>query len=130
APPARPQAHTRGVASGDPTCAGTKGWTLRVLVTGAGGFVGGHLRSALERRGHEVVPVFSPRHATSERLAVDLADADAAARAVADARPDAVIHLAARARPAGLESFQALRSEEHTSELQSRGHLVCRLLLE
>src|SRR5690625_6990285 len=24
----------------------------------------------------------------------------------------------------------ALRSQEHTSELQSRGHLVCRLLLE
>src|SRR5690625_7051247 len=29
-----------------------------------------------------------------------------------------------RSRPA------AARSEEHTSELQSRGHLVCRLLLE
>src|SRR5690625_6797974 len=29
----------------------------------------------------------------------------------------------------GLESF-GFRSEEHTSELQSRGHLVCRLLLE
>src|SRR5690625_7203207 len=28
-------------------------------------------------------------------------------------------------QPDGLE-----RSEEHTSELQSRGHLVCRLLLE
>src|SRR5690625_7100190 len=26
--------------------------------------------------------------------------------------------------------FEAQRSEEHTSELQSRGHLVCRLLLE
>src|SRR5207253_4368246 len=25
---------------------------------------------------------------------------------------------------------EQLRSEEHTSELQSRGHLVCRLLLE
>src|SRR5437870_8715054 len=25
---------------------------------------------------------------------------------------------------------RAVRSEEHTSELQSRGHLVCRLLLE
>src|SRR5690625_922510 len=25
---------------------------------------------------------------------------------------------------------EALRSEDHTSELQSRGHLVCRLLLE
>src|SRR5690625_6392861 len=28
------------------------------------------------------------------------------------------------------ESFKFLRSEEHTSELQSRGHLVCRLLPE
>src|SRR5690625_5758034 len=27
-------------------------------------------------------------------------------------------------------TFVGLRSEEHTSELQSRGHLVCRLLLE
>src|SRR5690625_6429038 len=27
-------------------------------------------------------------------------------------------------------AFAAGRSEEHTSELQSRGHLVCRLLLE
>src|SRR5690625_7479006 len=27
-------------------------------------------------------------------------------------------------------SAQRRRSEEHTSELQSRGHLVCRLLLE
>src|SRR5690625_6304547 len=26
--------------------------------------------------------------------------------------------------------FLAVRSEAHTSELQSRGHLVCRLLLE
>src|SRR5690625_6964024 len=28
------------------------------------------------------------------------------------------------------EKMASLRSEEHTSELQSRGHLVCRLLLE
>src|SRR3989442_11193264 len=33
--------------------------------------------------------------------------------------------LGKRARPARLD-----RSEEHTSELQSRPHLVCRLLLE
>src|SRR5690625_5495701 len=39
--------------------------------------------------------------------------------------------------PGDINPFQALsstlaatRSEEHTSELQSRGHLVCRLLLE
>src|SRR5690625_6272819 len=30
----------------------------------------------------------------------------------------------------GLSSRRDSRSEEHTSELQSRGHLVCRLLLE
>src|SRR5690625_5649042 len=29
-----------------------------------------------------------------------------------------------------LRIMSLLRSEEHTSELQSRGHLVCRLLLE
>src|SRR5437870_8912562 len=29
-----------------------------------------------------------------------------------------------------LSLFVSIRSEEHTSELQSRGHLVCRLLLE
>src|SRR5439155_17323392 len=29
-----------------------------------------------------------------------------------------------------LLTLAAIRSEEHTSELQSRGHLVCRLLLE
>src|SRR5690625_6623885 len=34
-------------------------------------------------------------------------------------------------RPAGtLPTTATPRSEEHTSELQSRGHLVCRLLLE
>src|SRR5207253_4717717 len=30
----------------------------------------------------------------------------------------------------GKNTTTASRSEEHTSELQSRGHLVCRLLLE
>src|SRR5690625_6111151 len=36
-----------------------------------------------------------------------------------------------RRRPTEVEPVNdSLRSEEHTSELQSRGHLVCRLLLE
>src|SRR5437870_10269905 len=52
----------------------------------------------------------------------------------------AAAHLDSRARGSGTHAvrpFHALqcarrgvRSEEHTSELQSRGHLVCRLLLE
>src|SRR5439155_8991290 len=36
----------------------------------------------------------------------------------------------ARAAAEAYESLTRVRSEEHTSELQSRGHLVCRLLLE
>src|SRR2546429_2731092 len=35
-----------------------------------------------------------------------------------------------RARYSGAEVGERTRSEEHTSELQSRLHLVCRLLLE
>src|SRR5437660_3988552 len=35
-----------------------------------------------------------------------------------------------RSTPRRSGSTRAARSEEHTSELQSRGHLVCRLLLE
>ena len=34
------------------------------------------------------------------------------------------------AQPIVQKSWQMLRSEEHTSELQSRQYLVCRLLLE
>src|SRR5439155_23866055 len=33
-------------------------------------------------------------------------------------------------RAAVTDAERGARSEEHTSELQSRGHLVCRLLLE
>src|SRR3989442_10863973 len=47
-----------------------------------------------------------------------------AARATASARARAT----ARSRARNLD--RAVRSEEHTSELQSRPHLVCRLLLE
>src|SRR5436305_10272364 len=40
---------------------------------------------------------------------------------------DSVLHVLARRYESTGASF---RSEEHTSELQSRPHLVCRLLLE
>src|SRR5690625_4580578 len=40
-------------------------------------------------------------------------------------------HIPARfSRLPGQGANDVIRSEEHTSELQSRGHLVCRLLLE
>src|SRR5690625_7685418 len=49
---------------------------------------------------------------------------------------DYAAHVDGRRRYDGVRTFLAARgiererSEEHTSELQSRGHLVCRLLLE
>src|SRR5439155_23162323 len=42
--------------------------------------------------------------------------------------PDSQIVLVEEGFPPVIHA--PLRSEEHTSELQSRGHLVCRLLLE
>lgn len=59
---------------------------MRVLVTGAGGFVGRWLTSELEQAGHQVVPYAPGR---------DVRDADALRSAIVDARPDAVAHLAA-----------------------------------
>src|SRR5437870_8897182 len=41
-----------------------------------------------------------------------------------------IIQLLKLSRCAEQHKFSLRRSEEHTSELQSRGHLVCRLLLE
>src|SRR5690625_6094675 len=41
-----------------------------------------------------------------------------------------LIFMIARAITLGWRVRGDARSEEHTSELQSRGHLVCRLLLE
>src|SRR5207253_3836538 len=38
--------------------------------------------------------------------------------------------VATKNQPSRLSIVNISRSEEHTSELQSRGHLVCRLLLE
>jgi GDP-4-dehydro-6-deoxy-D-mannose reductase len=61
---------------------------MKVLVTGAHGFVGRWLAPELGRAGHEVV-------AAPGRGSLDLRDRAAAGRLVRDARPDAIAHLAA-----------------------------------
>jgi len=61
----------------------------RVFVTGGSGFLGTAVRAALAQRG--VSQVISPSSAE-----LDLLDLAAASAAIADARPDVVIHLAAR----------------------------------
>src|SRR5687768_18070163 len=82
---------------------------------------------------HDALPIYAGpadhdvRHA--ERFGV--------AVCIRDLRPHAVVAVARdlpAVQPVSVEEdhrdFRAFRSEEHTSELQSRLHLVCRLLLE
>src|SRR5687768_18335635 len=54
----------------------------------------------------------------------------AAERASIQAQKQIAAQQAQATQAAGAEVPAATRSEEHTSELQSRLHLVCRLLLE
>src|SRR3712207_7017242 len=55
----------------------------------------------------------------------EVAVPSAATRAGAGGMPQMLVHAGEGAAKSG-----AVRSEEHTSELQSRQYLVCRLLLE
>src|SRR5690625_5615018 len=63
--------------------------------------------------------LFAPGHAFAD---ADLAYSEAV-MAQTDGAVDFKFHWSSSVVPSD-------RSEEHTSELQSRGHLVCRLLLE
>src|SRR5690625_6250180 len=61
----------------------------------------------------------------SQQLAWHLAELATTEAPVTDEVADMVIN-----RVIDNAAVATARSEEHTSELQSRGHLVCRLLLE
>jgi GDP-4-dehydro-6-deoxy-D-mannose reductase len=63
---------------------------VRALITGAGGFAGGHLAAHCRASGDDIVEV-------SRSAGTDLLDPAAARAAVAAARPEVVYHLAARA---------------------------------
>jgi GDP-4-dehydro-6-deoxy-D-mannose reductase len=63
---------------------------VRAAITGGTGFAGRHLAALCAQEGDEVVLL-------SRSRGIDLRDAAATARAVAEARPDVVYHLAAQA---------------------------------
>src|SRR3989442_8635162 len=102
-----------------------------VIVTGASSGIGEATAKAFGARGDRVVLV-ARREDRLRQLAAalpqslplpgDLANTDEAFRIV-----EAVV---ARYGQVDVLVNNAGRSEEHTSELQSRPHLVCRLLLE
>ena len=73
---------------------------MRILVTGAGGFVGGHLITNLHRAGHEVIAASHRPWEPPVPVEIDVFDVrdGDVFRGVMDARqPEAVIHLAAQA---------------------------------
>ena len=92
---------------------------MRVLITGAGGFVGRHLTAALRSRGHDVVTSDpAPRDDDESTLPLDVTDPLGVRGAVELAQPDAIAHLAAQAFvPA------SLADPERTFEINARGTL-------
>ncbi len=81
---------------------------MRVVITGAGGFVGPHVRRALESAGHEVASAVGPHGNPALGTPVDLTDPRAAEAVICPFRPEAVVHLAARLRPGDLEQHGTL----------------------
>jgi GDP-4-dehydro-6-deoxy-D-mannose reductase len=79
---------------------------VRVLVTGAGGFIGSHLIDRLVARGDDVCALLRPGHARPPFLAavavaewVDLLSTEALVDVLARFRPDVIFHLAAQSLP-------------------------------
>src|SRR5207253_9693448 len=79
---------------------------------------------------HDALPICDVRDRQAARhdLGVDSGRRRLIAKAKEAVRREE--ELGDRPVGAGVDLSPELRSEEHTSELQSRGHLVCRLLLE
>src|SRR2546422_6999561 len=119
----------------------------RALVTGAAGFIGSHLCELLLDRGFSVVgmdnlltgDVTNIEHLAGRDFV--FVKHDVTSTINLEGPLDLVFHFASPASPIDYlrVPIQTLkvgslgthnRSEEHTSELQSRLHLVCRLLLE
>lgn len=76
----------------------------RILITGAGGFVGGYLFSFLQHEGDDV---WGTAHegpvegsSAARTLHLDVRDAEAVRRVVRQVRPDEIYHLAGLAHPA------------------------------
>jgi len=73
---------------------------MRILVTGAGGFLGGAIYRRLSQRGDldVIAAARGPIDLAPEAIQLDLASSQAVAKAIQLARPDVVVHAAGRAQ--------------------------------
>jgi nucleoside-diphosphate-sugar epimerase len=86
---------------------------VRVLVTGAGGFIGRHLAVALARNDHDVVALLRRKQpsALDQQAGVNIACADLAQAEILPAGPfDALVHCAAAIPSAVPDDFELTRS--------------------
>jgi GDP-4-dehydro-6-deoxy-D-mannose reductase len=86
---------------------------MRVLVTGASGFVGGYLIESLRAKGHDVIGTSVDEQ--DGYIPVDMRDASGVEAAVVEAVPDRVFHLAAQSRAALSWKEPALTYEVNVS---------------
>src|SRR5690625_6875147 len=88
-------------------------------------------RATAQLSSHQRAQVSNERELVRARQASSQVTREVAqqSRDLARSQRDQISSTQQTVRAAG-DFNSSLRSEEHTSELQSRGHLVCRLLLE
>lgn len=72
---------------------------MRIVLTGAGGFVGRHLVPRLERDGHHVIGTDLAADPAGHWAALDLTDRTAVIAAIGAAAPDLVVHAGAISGP-------------------------------
>lgn len=106
----------------------------RVLVTGSRGFTARHLRVVLQSRGARVLGLINEGAPGQDEYVADLTDADALARAVAQARPDFVVHLAglafvAHENPAGMYATNTIGSLNLLEAIDRLKHAPRRVVL-
>ncbi|MDR3482505.1 MAG: GDP-mannose 4,6-dehydratase [Burkholderiaceae bacterium] len=75
----------------DPTPVASRG---RVLLTGAGGFTGGYVKTELERAGFRVAGAVFGAALHGDQVSLDIASLDACRRVIEQVRPDYLVHLA------------------------------------
>lgn len=104
---------------------------MKVVVTGASGFVGGHVVTHLLSSGHEVVTLTRgnhPKHGGTQNLLGDVTTGEGLDEAFAGA--DAVVHLVGIIRERGQDTFERVHVEGTLNVLAAMKHTGVQRLIQ